>query len=422
MNVDNFPGNSYSGVTGVDGQMLTGMSNTHEMIAKAEDILWPARRAIAQVAILFPQSSPMWDLLGEMASPNTIEDFTNHILDDRTTDYLAEIWGLYQALALHKNIPVDFVDEAGLLEIETLKPFKVIFATVPDLPSAGATSLGAWVKEGGTLITVSNTGSHDEYHEPSTVLARLSGMRSKRNVPAEGGLYHGGRFILSGSGYWSGLEAVANGTLIPSLCPNATLCSFVACGAAGEFTAVNEDGYADDESPTSGSVLASFHNGQPAVKTTRSGMGHYIHFAWLPGISYSAGAGAGNPPPTTQPEQKNVIATLLETLVRQYSGVQASVQVSIDEIEAPLLSSPQGDVVTVLNHALLGDLAWTVHPDGSSTFDGNLPIALNVSLGYAPSSVLSTQLGPLSHIVSAPGWVSVKLPTFHYADMIVFKR
>ena len=93
-------------------------------------------------------------------------------MDDRTTDYLAEIWGLFQALSLYKNIPVDFIDEAGLLEVETLKPFKVIFATVPDLPSAGASALGAWVKAGGTLVTVSNTGSHDEYHEPSTVLAR----------------------------------------------------------------------------------------------------------------------------------------------------------------------------------------------------------------------------------------------------------
>ena len=69
--------------------MLTGMSNTHEMIAKAEDILWPARHAtcIAQVAILFPQSSPLWDLLGETAPRNTIQDLTNHFMDDRTTDY-----------------------------------------------------------------------------------------------------------------------------------------------------------------------------------------------------------------------------------------------------------------------------------------------------------------------------------------------
>ena len=289
---------------------------------------------------------------------------------------------------------MDFVDEAGLLEAETIRPFKVIFATVPDLPSAGATALGAWVKAGGTLITVSNTGSHDEYHEPSTVLAKLSGMSSKRNVPRPGGLYHGGCYYLSGSGRWSGLEAVENGTVIASLCPNATLCKFVACGAAGQFTAVGEDGDEDDESrrhlASAGPVMCNPKSakpefcpghiacpkcgkgGVPLSKTWASThiaatarrrlpshrhrrhrsqrhhhhhprhrllpshrcrlrnrrhrrrrphlplqyhlqlmvcwhrstmasqpsrprkqhLGHYIHFAWLPGISYSAGAGA----------------------------------------------------------------------------------------------------------------------------------
>ena len=127
----------------------------------------------------------------------------------------------------------------------------------------------------------------------------------------------------------------------------------------------------------------------------------------------------------TQPSQKDAIASLLANLVNQYGGVTAPVQVSLDEIEAPLLSSPDGDVVTVLNHALLGNPAWTVNANGSSTFENNLPIELNVSLGYVPSSVLSTQLGPLSHTVageSAPGWVFVTLPTFHIADMVVFKR
>ena len=57
----------------------------------------------------------------------------------------------------------------GLLEPDTIKPFKVIFVTEPDLPSAGATALGEWVKAGGTLITVSNAGTHDQYHEASTV-------------------------------------------------------------------------------------------------------------------------------------------------------------------------------------------------------------------------------------------------------------
>ena len=431
------------------------------------------------------------------------------------------------AIALYKNIPVDFVDEAGLVETGTLKPYKVIFITEPDLPTAGANALGEWVKSGGTLITVSNAGTHDAYHEPSSVLSNLSGMASTRDAPAEGGLYKGERF------YWpSGFTPfiVKNGTLDSSLCPNATLCKFAARGAAGDFIADSDHSrpqlsragpvmcnptakppqlcpgppgqpgppcphcgktacpcpsgpapapvppaptptprftceggkctegkngpYSSRGScetacklppapppkpppppppptppptpptppppsppgppappPPPGGVLAAYTDGKPAIKTTRSGHGSYIHFAWLPGISFSSGGGA------FQPSQENAIASLLQNLLHR-SGVQEPVTVSIDNVEAPLLTSPEGDVVTVLNHANQGNITW----DETGKIHGNLPLELSVTLGYTPASVLSTQLGELQHTVLAPGKVSVKLPTFHWADMVVFKR
>jgi hypothetical protein len=110
-----------------------------------------------------------------------------------------------------------------------------------------------------------------------------------------------------------------------------------------------------------------------------------------------------------------------------------------------------------------GNQTWTA--DG--TIHGNLPIEFNVTLGYSPSSVMSTsrrhtiratepspssdfvkatlsrgetfrsclllisnlsvcvtgtQLGALTHTLVSAGIVNVKVPTFHWADMIVFKR
>ena len=481
----NFPGNSYTDLPSAElSGLLTGMANTHEMIAKAEDVLWTARRSTAEVAILFPQSATYWDLLGVVAGGGVIEDFTNHFLDDRTTDYLAEVWGLWQAMALYKNTPVDFVDEAGLLEPETLKPYKVLFVTEPDLPDAGAAALGKWVQAGGTLITVSNAGTSNQYHEPSSVLAKLSGMASKRDAPEEGGLYHGERF------YWpSGFvpAIVKNGTLEKTLCPNATLCKFAARGAAGDFIGVRDASTLRTHTPPT-RVLGTYENGKPAIETTVSGKGAYIHFAWLPGISFSCGGG------TYQPDQQNAIASLLQNML-QTAGVHAPVSVSVDNVEAPLLSGPAGDVVTLLNHAMLGKANGTLYAappscdtvqDGVNCGDGidvlppgknpvvssaaeccalcqqynstctawtwnqrsnqicyikstcvpvacqgvvsggappiNLPLEFNVTLGYTPSSVLSMQLGAVSHAVVAPGEVSVKLPTFYMADMIVFKR
>ena len=66
-----------------------------------------------------------------------------------TTDYLAEVWGLWQAIALYKNIPVDFVDEAGLLEPETLKPFKV-----RDLPCSVRREGGQSLVIGGSSLVI----------------------------------------------------------------------------------------------------------------------------------------------------------------------------------------------------------------------------------------------------------------------------
>lgn len=52
----------------------------------------------------------------------------------------------------------------------------------------------------------------------------------------------------------------------------------------------------------------------------------------------------------------------------------------------------------------------------------NLPLELNVTLGYTPGSVTSMQVGAVPYAMLAPGEVSVKLPTFGVADIIVFKR
>ena len=56
---------------------------------------------------------------------------------------------------------------------------------------------------------------------------------------------------------------------------------------------------------------------------------------------------------TYQPSQSNAIASLLKNLVHR-AGVQEPVTLSIDNVEAPLLTSDKGDVVTLLNHHALG--------------------------------------------------------------------
>ena len=56
-----FPGNSYSDAANFS-TLVAEMAEANDMIAKAEQVLWPARRPAAQVAILFPRSSELWDM------------------------------------------------------------------------------------------------------------------------------------------------------------------------------------------------------------------------------------------------------------------------------------------------------------------------------------------------------------------------
>lgn len=88
--------------------LYKSMAEAHSLIGSAEATLWPATRVTSPVAILFPRSSQVWDGQGH-EFPSSIVDNGNSVMDDLTVDYLAESFGIYSALALQQNVPVDFV-------------------------------------------------------------------------------------------------------------------------------------------------------------------------------------------------------------------------------------------------------------------------------------------------------------------------
>ena len=110
-----FRGNCYSEVAVSNPRLFAGIAEANGMIGAAEELLWPAIRVVSEVAILYPRSSQFWDERGTQF-PGSIIDNGNSNMDVFTVDYLAEAFGLYNALALQRNIAVDFVDEDGLLD------------------------------------------------------------------------------------------------------------------------------------------------------------------------------------------------------------------------------------------------------------------------------------------------------------------
>ena len=160
------------------------MAKAHNMIGAAEELLWPAERIVSDLAIIQPRSSALWDMHDIDVEPlvkvgKSIGDCTNNELIAGTVDYYGETYGLYNALALAMNTPVDFVDETALLNATLLGRFKVLVLTEPNVPTTAMAALLAWVKAGGTLITTPGAATLDEYNEPASALASARSMSER---------------------------------------------------------------------------------------------------------------------------------------------------------------------------------------------------------------------------------------------------
>ena len=132
------------------------------MIAHAEDLLFPGERPAAQVGILFPRSSFVWDTVSVAGELQPLENMTEH-----AADYAAEVLGQYILLAVHSNIQVDMLDEEMVLDPAALAPLKLLVLTQPNVPDSAMKAVGKWVEQGGTLLTTSGAATADRLNDTS---------------------------------------------------------------------------------------------------------------------------------------------------------------------------------------------------------------------------------------------------------------
>ena len=401
-----FPGNCWSDVAWSNPSLFAGVAQANSMIGAAEELLWPATRVVSEVALLYPRTSSFWDERG-VEYPGNIIDNGNSNMDVYTVDYLAEAFGLYNALALQRNIAVDFIDEDGLLDPTALSHLKIIFVTGPNIPNASMTALVEWVKRGGMVVTTSSAATTDEIDQPSSILNGASGLRSVHNGRTPVGTHQLGPF---GPAMKAGTAAYcAEPARWPGMQPCfATCCQFTALGEAGSF--VGDNG-------TSISAWLGSSGGGAATKWADLGLGVHVHFAWLPGVSHTYGGSGAN---------EKAISTILSNLTSA-AGVVPPVSVSSLWVEAPLLHGPDGSVVALLN--------WTDHgyddvtsdasvrgPRKTSTLAANHGVVdINITLGYDPTSATSVKHGALAITKLAPGTVHVQLK-LGAADFLMFRK
>ncbi|HEV2248226.1 MAG TPA: hypothetical protein VGW37_16380, partial [Terriglobia bacterium] len=295
-----FPGNSYSEFPGA----ATQFAHADKMIADAEDVLWPGREPQAQVAILQPRSSEVWD--GQhIPQGSRVLGVTNNNLNNQNLDYVAEEFDEYLALQM-SNIPVDFVSEDGLTD-GTLNKYRVLYITEPDIPSEGQQAIAQWVKNGGTLAMIPGSAQAGRYDEPANILTSLAGSlpRQRTYIPYA--------FALKNTG---------------------------TIGKARAFGG-------RPEPSSKGKPVASFGDQTPAVLQGHVDAGSVIYFCYFPGLSYGRIAFDAHSG-LQKGEEADYLRSLVLTPVRA-AHVSPAVQVDSSYVETPMLVSAAGAAITLLN-------------------------------------------------------------------------
>lgn len=204
----------------------------------AEDLLVPATREPAEVAILYSASSDIWEL-----NRNNAFGF------DRM-----HIW-----LALtHAQVPVDFVAEDQVVEGD-LDRYKVCYLVGPNLRSDVAPRVEEWVRAGGVLYATAGAAERDEFNRPLPALEALfPAVRQSAEVLDPHRTYGGALWALKPR------EIAAAGE------------------TALDVLSVKQAAAAKDGAE----ILATFSDGSPAVVRGRFGQGTVYAAGFLPGLAY----------------------------------------------------------------------------------------------------------------------------------------
>eukprot|EP01050_Picozoa_sp_SAG11_P014256 SAG11_NODE_1737_length_4343_cov_2.762488_2_plen_219_part_00 len=115
-----FPGNCYSeeaiglaptypgGQNASQSGLFAQMAEASRMIAGADDLLYEGEMPYSRVAILYPRSSWLWDVVNG-------SDHDDHDIDqdqgETEMDYQGVVYGLFRVLAQYANRQIDFIDE-----------------------------------------------------------------------------------------------------------------------------------------------------------------------------------------------------------------------------------------------------------------------------------------------------------------------
>lgn len=273
-------------------------------IARADDLLGPAKPRRGQVAILYPWSTDVWKTNGAS---------------------IAERFYLFLALA-HARQPVDILSEEQVTR-GVLAGYKVLYVADDNVRRSAVRGIAKWVNAGGTLVSLLSAGSKDEFDAPSASFDSLLGL-NLRTVSADA----------------DSLKTDFQRNGVPQLKPMGQM-TFSSPLPAGPVEAYGLKATAEIKTAR---VIGTWPDGSAAATINDSGAGKAIFIGALPGVSYVRGSNMG---PGFTTEYPGAVRDLINAPAI-LAGVRKDVELDVPVVEATLQDGDKGAVVTMVNYTM----------------------------------------------------------------------
>jgi hypothetical protein len=275
-----------------NSSMVEGVSTFLRKLGKTEDVLFPGKPPKSDVAIVWSQSNDIW------------RD-TNDSITDRTLIYLA---------LLHRQVPVDFIDEKGIEEGK-LKDYRVVYLASEYLKRDAQERIEEWVRGGGYLWVDGLGGTGDEYGQKTDILLPVYGIKVKDVVKREDKKLEQplGKIIIGDSD----IETT-------SIRVNFSLIQ-----------------------PSETEIIGRYEDGQPAIIEHRYKKGKVFYVPTYAGLVYSTPVVRirGKIETGYRERERKIITDLALK-----DGIKRPVECSVDCVEVDLLESEKGTGLVLANY------------------------------------------------------------------------
>lgn len=291
-------------------------------VSKIDECLYKAHMRPAEVAILMPIASDVWnteDLLSDPEQKRTKNLYWAQLNVDNHER--KAIW-----LALrHARIPVDLITDEDVADGK-LAPYKVLYLVGQELLERAVPELIRWVGNGGTLVGEGGGGLLNQYREPIQAMYALYGIKSaslERPVRSIGPSRDLPKMEPLDTMTFKDIVGIRRLPHVPVLCYKQTI------------------------RPNDGAdMLATYGDGSPAATWRAVGGGRAILLGGLPGLAYlkpAMVAREGLPEKFPEPLRE------LIALPARRARVSRHVTTSDYLVEATLQEGPLGAVVTLIS-------------------------------------------------------------------------